>query len=181
MQSQLFCLNNETENTRIVPFLLLLVPFHCKLILSTSGSGKEPRAVHPSQSQAEILNTSLQGFDNFTLCARYRITGYPLNPKSPIKLNIIKIQCCQIPHLQLRGGIWDNTLNNIIMSKELRNGKLKSTDDHKHINDYFTYKEFMKFSTTLIIIGSRALRKRLPMMIRVVDIFISMDENLQQL
>ena len=58
-------------------FLLLLVPFHCKLILSTSGSGKEPRAVHPSQSQAEILNTSLQGFDNFTLCARYRITGYP--------------------------------------------------------------------------------------------------------
>ena len=61
------------------------------------------------------------------------------------------------------------------MSKELRNGKLKSTDDHKHINDYFTHKVFMKMWTILIIIGSRVFRERLSMMIRVVD------ENLHQL
>ena len=56
-------------------FLLFLVPFHCKLILSS-----DPSKPHPSQSYAEILNTSLQRFDNFTLCGRYRISGY--YPKS---------------------------------------------------------------------------------------------------
>ena len=88
-------------------FLLLLVPFHYKLILSTI-----PSKPHPGQSHAEILNTSLQRFDNFTLCARYRVPGYP---KSPI-LYIISLLhfkhavCCQIPHLQLLDVIWDTTL-----------------------------------------------------------------------
>ena len=54
------------------------VPFHCKLILLSNAS--ELVRNEESQSHAEILNTSLQRFDNFTLCARYRIsyiTGYP--------------------------------------------------------------------------------------------------------
>ena len=53
-------------------FLLLLAPGQCKLILSTDPS----KPVHPYQSYAQILNTSLQRFDNFTLCGRYRIIHY---------------------------------------------------------------------------------------------------------
>ena len=48
-------------------FLILhTVPLHCKLILSTNSS----KPVQNDGSHAEILNTSLQSFDNFTLCAR---------------------------------------------------------------------------------------------------------------
>ena len=55
-----------------------LVPLHCKLILSTKAS----KQIQNERSHAEILNTSLQSFDNFTLCARYPIGGHP---KSPIQ------------------------------------------------------------------------------------------------
>ena len=49
-------------------FLLLQVPLHCKLILSTNLS----KPVQNERSHAEIVNSSLQRFDSFTLCARYR-------------------------------------------------------------------------------------------------------------
>ena len=91
------------------------VSLHCKLILLSNAS-KLVNYPHwenkESHSYAEILNTSLQRFDNFTLCARYRVPGYP---KSPI-LYIISLLhfkhavCCQIPHLQLLDVIWDTTL-----------------------------------------------------------------------
>ena len=49
-------------------FLILhLAPLHGKLILSTNAS----KPVQDERSHAEILNTSLQSFDNLTLCARY--------------------------------------------------------------------------------------------------------------
>ena len=51
---------------------------HCKLILVSNAS----ELVLNEESHAEILNTSLQRFDNFTLCARYPIGGHP---KSPIQ------------------------------------------------------------------------------------------------
>ena len=44
-----------------------VVPLECKLILSTEAS----KPVQDEGSHAEILSTSLQSFDNFTLCARY--------------------------------------------------------------------------------------------------------------
>ena len=49
--------------------ILFLYPafLHCKLILSTNAS----KPVQNEGSHAEILNSSLQRFDNFTLCARY--------------------------------------------------------------------------------------------------------------
>ena len=47
-------------------FFLHLVPLHCKLILSTKASS----LVQNEESHVEILHTSLQRFDNFTLCAR---------------------------------------------------------------------------------------------------------------
>ena len=78
------------------------VPFHCKLILSSNTF--ELVQNEKSQSHAEILNTSLQRFDNFTLCARYRIVGYP-------KGIIFKIPTfCQVPHLQLLDIIGDKAL-----------------------------------------------------------------------
>ena len=43
------------------------VPLQCKLILSTNAS----KPVQNEGSHAEILNSSLELFDNFTLCARY--------------------------------------------------------------------------------------------------------------
>ena len=55
-------------------FLLLLLlpaPLHCKLILSTNPS----KPVQNEGSQAEIVNSSLQRFDSFTLCARYGIAS----------------------------------------------------------------------------------------------------------
>ena len=53
-------------------FLILqLDPLYCKLILSTNSS----KPVQNEKSHAEILNTSLQSFDNFTLCARYGIAS----------------------------------------------------------------------------------------------------------
>ena len=49
-------------------FLFLhLTPLHCKLILSTTSGSEMFQA---ERSLAEILDTSLQAFDNFTLCAR---------------------------------------------------------------------------------------------------------------
>ena len=45
------------------------VPLQCKRILLSNASGLVQN--EESQSHAEILNTSLLGFDNFTLCARY--------------------------------------------------------------------------------------------------------------
>ena len=79
-----FHLTMRLKTLGLFLFLLLLVPFHCKLILSTSKP-------HPSQSHAEILNTSLQRFDNFTLCGRYRITGcYPKS--SGVLLQFIAIR-----------------------------------------------------------------------------------------
>ena len=48
-------------------FLFLhVVPLQCKLILSTNVS----KLVQNEGSQAEIVNSSLQKLDNFTLCAR---------------------------------------------------------------------------------------------------------------
>ena len=55
---------------------LYVVSLQCKLILSTNAS----KLVQNEGSYAEIVNSSLQRFDNFTLCARYRITGYPKSP-----------------------------------------------------------------------------------------------------
>ena len=43
------------------------VPLQCKLILSTNAS----KPVQNEGSHAEILNSSLERFDNFTLCARF--------------------------------------------------------------------------------------------------------------
>ena len=69
-------------------FLLLQpVALYCKLILLSNAS----ELVMLEEIHAEILNTSLQRFDNFTLCARYGITGYHKSVQT----------CCQIPHLQL--------------------------------------------------------------------------------
>ena len=47
-------------------FLNLVQDFHCKLIISTNSS----KPVQNERSQVEVLNSSLERFDNFTLCAR---------------------------------------------------------------------------------------------------------------
>ena len=58
---------------RALGLLLFLhpAPLHCKLILSTNPS----KPVQNEGSQAEIVNSSLQRFDSFTLCARYGIAS----------------------------------------------------------------------------------------------------------
>ena len=52
--------------TNVMFLMLQLVPIQSKLILSTDDS----KPVQNERSQAEILNSSLKNFDNFTLCAR---------------------------------------------------------------------------------------------------------------
>ena len=69
---------------------LYVVSLQCKLILSTNAS----KLVQNEGSYAEIVNSSLQRFDNFTLCARYGIAPYQ-NPEE-----IITKLRSQIPHLQ---------------------------------------------------------------------------------
>ena len=52
---------------------LFLYPVHlqCKLILLSNAS----ELVHDEESHAQLLNSSLQRFDSFTLCARYGIAS----------------------------------------------------------------------------------------------------------
>ena len=57
----------KTKTLGFFLFLRLLVPLHSKLILSTNRF----KPVQNERSNAEILNSSLQRFDSFTLCARY--------------------------------------------------------------------------------------------------------------
>ena len=77
---------------RALGLLLFLhpAPLHCKLILlspTPPSLFNASELAQTAESHAEILNTSLQRFDNFTLCARYRITraGHPKSSRLLLK------------------------------------------------------------------------------------------------
>ena len=70
---------------------LFLYPVHlqCKLILLSNAS----ELVHNEESHAQLLNSSLQRFDNFTLCGRYISIS--------LIITIQTFSLFKIPHLQL--------------------------------------------------------------------------------